>query len=655
MFNEEFYPTPPEVAKRMWQQADCHRKTVLDPSCGKGDLLEKLNGDFYYTYKDRDGDEIGYWTKPDNLFGIEIEPELQAIAKSKGVTIIGNDFLTTVIEPRIDVIYMNPPFSNGDEHLLRAWDIIAPGGVVVCLLNEETINNPYTKKRELLKNIVEQHGEVENWGPCFANAERPTNVNIACVTLSKPAEKSRFEYKADGFQTEQKARFQSEELVEAGGIVKADMLLALERAYGECKTAFGDLLIALSKAESIASTFVEQRGYSLVNVIDIIKEANTNEQRYEIFVNRLRKQAWKYIIDKTKLRDVATSRLRKDFDSFIDEQSNIAFTKENIIAVIEMLYFNRGSYIQKAVSDVFDQMISFDKENKIHWEGWKTNDAYKVNHKVIMPSVVQFEKQYSSNPWSFSYYGGTRNFLNDIDIAMCFVSGRNINEVNQLENAIANCLKRANSRKDVESTKGCSTFFEFQFYKKGTLHLWFKDKEVWMKFNLIAAAGKMWLPSNDIKAQEAEERDRMKKQKFADAAWVKIAKEKAKWEKVKKAMAFEFNPKNQRAISFIQHLMSLDSKITVQSHPEINNICIVFRNGYYRLLDNTGVFKIYDKEDNSVGWIDFRDTDGKLVPIDKIAQDVYDSIMEEEIEKTDITPNSEKTKPTIEINQTTLF
>jgi hypothetical protein len=39
-----------------------------------------------------------------------------------------------------------------------------------------------------------------------------------------------------------------------------------------------------------------------------------------------------------------------------------------------------------------------------------------------------------------------------------------------------------------------STFFEMKYYKKGTLHLKFKDEALWNDFNLAAARGRNWLP-----------------------------------------------------------------------------------------------------------------------------------------------------------------
>ena len=39
---------------------------------------------------------------------------------------------------------MNPPFSEGDKHLLKAINIMKNGGQIVCILNAETIKNPYS-------------------------------------------------------------------------------------------------------------------------------------------------------------------------------------------------------------------------------------------------------------------------------------------------------------------------------------------------------------------------------------------------------------------------------------------------------------------------------------------------------------------------------
>src|ERR1700744_2053245 len=126
MFNESFFPTPMAVIKKMiapyldrsgrynYLSAD---RIVLEPSAGKGDILDFLseNGE----YRSR--------LAKDNLYCIEQDPDLQHILREKGYRLIGTDFLRYSGEHQFNLILMNPPFHNGDEHLLRAWELLEEG------------------------------------------------------------------------------------------------------------------------------------------------------------------------------------------------------------------------------------------------------------------------------------------------------------------------------------------------------------------------------------------------------------------------------------------------------------------------------------------------------------------------------------------------
>ncbi|AMJ66033.1 methyltransferase [Hymenobacter sp. PAMC 26628] len=123
------------------------------------------------------------------------DPELRAVLHDKGYKVIANDFLNYRGDHFFDLIVMNPPFSNGDRHLLKAWDVVAAGGDVVCLLNTETLANPYTETRQLLARLIEDHGTSEALGAVFAEAERSTNVGVSLVRLHKPAKADRLTFK----------------------------------------------------------------------------------------------------------------------------------------------------------------------------------------------------------------------------------------------------------------------------------------------------------------------------------------------------------------------------------------------------------------------------------------------------------------------------
>ena len=155
------------------------------------------------------------------------------------------------------------------------------------------------------------------------------------------------------------------------------------------------------------------------------------------------------------------------------------------------LFLNRQEIMERCLIEVFDRMTSYDKKNKIHWEGWKTNDAYKVNRKVIMPHYVNMN-------WSsrFEVEWRKRETLDDIDKVMCMLSGKRFENILTIENALKAKFEEIGPIGVGQSfdNKAESEFFRMKFWKKGTFHIEFLDEALWAKFNQTAAKGKNWLP-----------------------------------------------------------------------------------------------------------------------------------------------------------------
>lgn len=122
MFNKDFYPTPKNVAEKMLEGIDMTNVFyILEPSAGKGDLADAAKA-----YNDRNNH--GYYSKKVYIDTIEIEPELRAILKDKEYRVVHNDFLTFSTYKQYDMIIMNPPFSDGDKHLLKAISMMERTG-----------------------------------------------------------------------------------------------------------------------------------------------------------------------------------------------------------------------------------------------------------------------------------------------------------------------------------------------------------------------------------------------------------------------------------------------------------------------------------------------------------------------------------------------
>ena len=100
-----------------------------------------------------------------------------------------------------------------------------------------------------------------------------------------------------------------------------------------------------------------------------------------------------------------------------------------------------------------------------------------------------------SAPGNYSTRYQTVDRLRDIDRVMCMLSGKPMNEILTIEDALT---RRFQDLKTIQpgddySNEVDSEFFSLKFWKKGTLHMTFRDPFLWREFNLQAAKGKNWL------------------------------------------------------------------------------------------------------------------------------------------------------------------
>ena len=257
--NSEFYPTPDSLAGKMLAGVDwSFIETVLEPSAGKGDLLKGVIKHSYIYRKhklDCDCIEIDPYLRQILKFNFSDEAdkeirkryrELDAdycnrsggeykrlkdqinATESAEVRIIHDDFLNFNSYKEYHLIVMNPPFSDGDKHLLKALEIQKDGGKIICLLNAETIRNPYTNTRKLLCRLLnEYNAEIEYLKDEFIHAERRTDVEVAIVRVDIPTP----ERKSYFFEKMQKAAEEESKVYERNEVTHNDFLQGLIQRY----------------------------------------------------------------------------------------------------------------------------------------------------------------------------------------------------------------------------------------------------------------------------------------------------------------------------------------------------------------------------------------------------------------------------------------
>ncbi len=64
------------------------------------------------------------------------------------------------------------------------------------------------------------------------------------------------------------------------------------------------------------------------------------------------------------------------------------FNEANIKAMFEALVLKKDEIMTGAVLDAFDTMTAYHEDNRIYFEGWKSNKAWKVSRKVVLPYYI---------------------------------------------------------------------------------------------------------------------------------------------------------------------------------------------------------------------------------------------------------------------------
>ena len=502
MFNAGFYPSTPEVIELMlaphvheWRRDKVRYlsgiKRILEPSAGKADIADYLCEKFDY--------------KPESIFCCEIDEDLIHILQGKGYPVIEKDFLRLAEPYQFDLVIMNPPFTNAADHILKAWDVLKMfGGEIVAQCNVETIDNPCDFNRQHLARLIAQFGSVERIGRPYRHAERTSDVEVAIVRLKRTVEAGKTQF-GGGTDYEHDEDVDSIDF-DRNELASANMLEATVASYNAAR----QVVIDQSGLDAQFYFYTKGTGEKPIGTPESIaakqKEADASERNNRAAklnkdLSALKTLFWNYLFRRTSIADIATSKVQAEFAKFVSSTGNLSFTSDNIQHVFALLAVQKEQIKSECVTQVFDKLCSYDGENIIHREGWVTNDNYRVNRKVIVP----IRSADYDGDWRTWWDTPEQVIANDIDKAMCFVTGKSFLRINTIHDAIVSVIYNIRQRTsshvpDPNGWNGTgaaplieSEFFKIRIFKKGTIHLTFKSDDVWEEFNIAAAEGKNWI------------------------------------------------------------------------------------------------------------------------------------------------------------------
>lgn len=475
-----FYPTPDTLLDKIlenkvnWKKV----KSVLEPSAGKGDICDYVK-EMFKAYRN--------YSEPD-IDCIEINEELRKTLKGKEYRVVYDNFLNYHTFKKYDLIVMNPPFNKGCEHLMKALELQKRGGRIICILNAETLHNPCTISRQiLLRNLEELNADIQYMQSEFVSAERTTNVEIAVVDVTVPEDEKVsviFEELKEA-QMKQQKKVESITDVAVNDYIKAAIMrfdieaeagLKLIREY----RAMVPYIMNELKDKSYNHPILEMKLY-----LGCGSTTELNENKY---LEKVRYKYWKALFSDERFTKAMPSNLREDYQERINDLAKYDFSYFNIKEIQIQMCSSLVSGIEDTIIKLFDELSyqhtwSREFSKNIHYyNGWATNKAWFINKKVILPI-----KCWDDISKHFQYRYDVVEKLRDIEKAFDYLAGAPGRDSWMC--GVLDTAERDQRTKNIEMR-----YFTLTFYKKGTMHIFFKDEQLLKKLNIFGGKNKNMLP-----------------------------------------------------------------------------------------------------------------------------------------------------------------
>lgn len=532
MFGIEFYPTPDELAKELTNDIDfskyesdsrTFRKVmyVLEPSAGTGNLIKglKANCNDYYDkvvkkvedkFAENDEDRYRIIRRKDlhvqtflNIDCCEIDNDLKNVLIGNKYNVIADDFLELKTFKHYDLIIMNPPFSNGDRHLLKALNIMKYGGSIRCILNAETLKNPYTNTRKLLlKKLNDLHANVEFRECAFSNADRETDVEIAIIKVDiNYSDKLKTNYldelKRDKLQVEFEENLDTNEDTQI--VERGDMIDNLIERYDDEVQLTSKII---NDFEALTPMLTENFNDGSTPILNLVvrnslhkNNANGNFEfnKVNLAIEMIRKKYWYALFESKEMSNLMTTTTKMKYYHDLEKMVDYDFNRENIMQLKLNLSNSLINNLEESIVACFDKFtkhnMNVGSSNIHYFNGWCTNNAYYINKKVIIP---KYDLVGYRGRWN---YYNIKDELKELEQIFGYLDN-NYDEIKgDIKDSITEDISRtyteAGNRDTLEGK-----YFSVKLHKKGTYHIFFKDLDLLKKFNIFVGKKKNWLPDS---------------------------------------------------------------------------------------------------------------------------------------------------------------
>ncbi|KAH0438479.1 hypothetical protein KCU90_g3504, partial [Aureobasidium melanogenum] len=463
----QFYPTPPDLATRVWSKLNNkHPDRVLEPSAGKGHLLKGMH-DRRHSYGTQSYAHVDC---------CEIDVRHHSDLRELGVKIVGHDFLAMQSGACYSAIVGNPPFHNGEKHVLKAWDLLWDGEVVM-IINAETVRKPLSAERKRLVKLIDDFGDVEFVEGAFEvdDAERRTPVDVAIVHLVKKADVGSF-VTMDLLRGMQRDTVSNEEL---GRGYAEPQQLALPANEIENRVLIFDAAVESARA----AIFAEAQASAYAGMLG------------ESIGPRSPGQSDRVVAPKVELVRAA---LGKAYGDLKGRAWASVFTVENIYSFLIGICEQQGKIQIDMLCDTFDRITRYHSDNTAYYRGWRSNDKHyrSIGRRIRYTRFII--PGFTADTWNRSAPWEMQSLLADFDKGFALLAGDTAPAVS-LVSACNSCWTELKHGARVESS-----YFDIRYYPgMGTIHFFPRDKKLIDRLNRVVGRHRGWLPAENLKLESA--------------------------------------------------------------------------------------------------------------------------------------------------------
>lgn len=490
MTDLQFYPTPEDLARRAWRKFKQHsRSRVLEPSAGEGHLADAMPG---IEHRGRGHIDV-----------IEIDVSKHPLLRQKGYRVVGLDFLEFEGGQIYDSIILNPPFAEGCQHVLKAWDCLWTGEVV-AIINAETLRNPFSMERKRLAALVGKHGSVEFIQDAFRGegVAREAEVEVALIHLEKPAA-SNEDWIGPAIDALARDRTEEREWALPNELaLPANFVSSQVRAFNLAVTAMREAV----KAEAVAAHYAARIGRTMVDLTNDRADGHLAgaespgagirsalAKRYD----ELKDRAWASVLRSTETLSKLSAKVQKQAEAQFEQIKALEFTETNVYGFLLGLVQSQPEMVMNMMEEVFDAFSRYHSDNAVLYRGWKSNDRHRTcglrlkTTRFILPGHA-VDSCRSGVPWD------TRRLLADFDRVFAILDGVAAPEVGLVSLAEQQFQAlRAGAR-----VRG--TYFDLRWYHKaGTIHFFPRRRDLVDRLNRFVGRRRGWLPPEGERVSDA--------------------------------------------------------------------------------------------------------------------------------------------------------